>query len=141
MDNTRFFKYSPPLLGFPGGSSDKEPTCQCRRYKRPGFDPWVGKIPWRRTWQPTPIFLPGESPWTEKPGRLVSTGSQKVKHDCAKHTGLSKSKKKQDPTSCSQSNKLINKIFLKKKRNSYRMMLKYNNNVECRLQICIYGNF
>ena len=28
---------------------------------RDGFDPWVGKIPWRRTWQPTPIFLPGES--------------------------------------------------------------------------------
>ena len=31
---------------------------QCRR---PGFHPWVGKIPWRRTWQPTPVFLPGES--------------------------------------------------------------------------------
>ena len=30
---------------------------QCRR---PGFDPWVGKIPWRREWQPTPVFLPGE---------------------------------------------------------------------------------
>jgi len=30
---------------------------QCRR---PGFDPWVGKIPWRREWQPTPLFLPGE---------------------------------------------------------------------------------
>ena len=27
----------------------------------PGFDPWVGKIPWRRAWQPTPVFLPGES--------------------------------------------------------------------------------
>ena len=27
---------------------------------RPGFDPWVGKIPWRRKWQPTPVFLPGE---------------------------------------------------------------------------------
>ena len=29
--------------------------------KRCGFDPWVGKIPWRRAWQPTPVFLPGES--------------------------------------------------------------------------------
>ena len=29
--------------------------------RRPGFDPWVGKIPWRRAWQPTPVFLPGES--------------------------------------------------------------------------------
>ena len=33
-----------------------------------GFDPWVGKIPWRRAWQATPVFLPGESPWTEEPG-------------------------------------------------------------------------
>ena len=31
------------------------------RHKRWGFDPWVGKIPWRRAWQPTPVFLPGES--------------------------------------------------------------------------------
>ena len=36
---------------------------------RSGFGPWVGKIPWRRAWQPTPVFLPGESLWTEKPGR------------------------------------------------------------------------
>ena len=36
-------------------------TPQCRRLKRLGFDPWVGKIPWRRAWQPTPVFLPGES--------------------------------------------------------------------------------
>ena len=28
---------------------------------RQGFDPWVGKVPWRRAWQPTPVFLPGES--------------------------------------------------------------------------------
>ena len=43
------------------GTSGKEPTCQCRRCKRLRFDPWVGKIPWRRAWQPTPVFLPGES--------------------------------------------------------------------------------
>ena len=63
-------------MGFPGGASSKEPTCQCRRCKRRGFDPWVGKIPWRRAWQPTPVFLPGEfhgqrnlagySPWGHK---------------------------------------------------------------------------
>ena len=29
--------------------------------QRPGFDPWIGKIPWRRAWQPTPVFLPGDS--------------------------------------------------------------------------------
>ena len=49
------------LRGFSGGASGKEPTCQCRRYKRCGFDPWVRKIPWRKAWQPTPVFLPGES--------------------------------------------------------------------------------
>ena len=47
--------------GFPGGACGKEPACQCRRHKRFGFDPWVRKIPWKRAWQPTPVFLPGES--------------------------------------------------------------------------------
>ena len=48
---------------------------------------WVGKIPWRRAWQPTPVFLPGESPWTEEPGGLQSMGSQRVGRDRAiKHT-------------------------------------------------------
>ena len=47
--------------GFPGGASSEEPTCWCRRHKRWGFDPWVGKIPWRRAWQPTAVFLPRES--------------------------------------------------------------------------------
>ena len=54
----------PPLFhsrGFPGGATGKEPTWQCRRCKRRRFDPWVWKIPWRRAWQPTPVFLPGES--------------------------------------------------------------------------------
>ena len=49
------------LSGFPGSASDKEPTCPFRRSKRCRFYPWVGKIPWRRAWQPTPVFLPGES--------------------------------------------------------------------------------
>ena len=49
------------LRGFPGGASGKEPPCQCRRRNRHGLDPWVGNIPWRRAWQPTPVFLPGES--------------------------------------------------------------------------------
>ena len=42
---------------FPGGASGKEPPCQCRRCRRPGFNPWVGKIPWRRKWQSTPVFF------------------------------------------------------------------------------------
>ena len=40
-----------------------------------------GKISWRRKWQPTPVFLPGESSQTEEPGRLQSIGSQRVRHD------------------------------------------------------------
>ena len=46
---------------FPGGTSGKEHACQNRRHRRCRFDPWVGKIPWRRVWQPAPVFLPGES--------------------------------------------------------------------------------
>ena len=47
--------------GFPHGTGGKEPACQCKRCKRHGFDPWVRKIPCRRAWQPTPVFLAGES--------------------------------------------------------------------------------
>ena len=53
--------------------SDKESACQCRSHRRLGFNPWVRKIPWRRTWKHTSVFLPvashgqrslvGYSPW------------------------------------------------------------------------------
>ena len=49
------------ILGFLGSTSGKKPTCQYRRCRRCRFDPWVRKIPWRRAWQLTPVFLPGES--------------------------------------------------------------------------------
>ena len=49
-----------PSEGFPGGTIVKNPLANSR-CKRSGFDPWIGKIPWRRKWQPTPGFLPGES--------------------------------------------------------------------------------
>jgi len=39
----------------------KNPPANAGEIKRRGFDPWFGKIPWRKTWQPTPVFLPGES--------------------------------------------------------------------------------
>ena len=52
-----------------------------RRHKRSEFNPWVWKIPWRRAWQPTPVFLPRKIPWTEEPGGLQSTASQRVRHD------------------------------------------------------------
>ena len=47
-------------MGVPGGASGKEPAYQRRRNKRHRSDPWVGKIPWRRVQQPTPVFLPGK---------------------------------------------------------------------------------
>ena len=51
------------------------------RHKRCRFNPWVGKIPWRTAWQPTPVFLPGESPRTEEPVGLQSIGSQRVRQN------------------------------------------------------------
>ena len=53
-------------------------SLQCRK---PGFNPWVEKIPWRKAWQPTPVFLPGESPRAEEPGGLQSMGLQRVGDD------------------------------------------------------------
>ena len=67
--------YNNISTGFPGGSVVKNPPAV--------WETWVGKIPWRRTWQPTPVFLPGKSPWTEEPGGLQSMGLQRVRHDWA----------------------------------------------------------
>ena len=72
--------------GFPGGSSGKESACECRRSRRCCFGPWVGKMPWKRKWQPAPVFLPGEShgqrslagcsPW----GRKESDTTEATQH-------------------------------------------------------------
>ena len=68
------------ILLLPNSSSGKESA-----YKRRGFDPWVGKIPWRRAWQPTPVFLPGESHGQRSlvgwGGWVQSLGSQRVRRD------------------------------------------------------------
>ena len=66
-------------LGFPGGSDGKESGGL--QSGRPGFDPWVGMILCRKIWQPTLVFLPGESAWTEEPGGLQFMHSQRVRHD------------------------------------------------------------
>ena len=57
------FKNIKAMVGvrFPGSTSGEDPPCQCRRLKRSRFNPRVGKIPWRRAQQPTPVSLPGES--------------------------------------------------------------------------------
>ena len=63
-------------------NSGKESACQCRRCKKWGFNPWIGKIPWRKKRHPTPVFLPGElhgqrsrvgySPWSCKESDTLS---------------------------------------------------------------------
>ena len=78
-------------MDFPGGTSGKEPTCQCRRHKRCGFDPWVRKMPWRRAWQSIPVFLPGEShgqwslvgysPWGHKESEVTEATARKALRD------------------------------------------------------------
>ena len=55
----------------------KNPPAKCKRGKRRGYDPWVGKIPWR-TWQPTSGFLTGESHGQR---RLQSIGLYRIRHD------------------------------------------------------------
>ena len=55
------FIFCVSLMGFPGGASGKEPICPCRRYKKCGFDPWVGKSSGGRARQSTPVSLPRES--------------------------------------------------------------------------------
>ena len=100
-----------PRPGFSGGSDGKVSAC-----RRHGFNPWVGKIPWRREWQPTPVFLAGEShgqrslagysPWDHKELdttewltllSLISYPSLFPHSLCSNHTGSSLSLS----TSCS----------------------------------------
>ena len=85
-ENLAFLKLYHHFRGFPAGSVVKRICLQCRR---PGFDPRVRKIPWRRKWQPTPVFLPGEShgqrslagssPWGRRVGQDCVT-----KHSASK---------------------------------------------------------
>ena len=70
---------------FSGGASGKEPACQCRRHK---YDPWVRKNPWRRAWQSTLVFLPGESHGQRSlagyspGGRKELEVTEATEHDC-----------------------------------------------------------
>ena len=56
------------LCSPPDGSDTTESACSTEDLA--GFSPSAGKVPWKRAWQPTPVFQPGESPWAEGPGRL-----------------------------------------------------------------------
>ena len=60
----RFFFFNHKVtysLGLPRWLNGKESAYQCRKCRTQRFDPWAGKIPWRRKWQPDPAFLPGKS--------------------------------------------------------------------------------
>ena len=58
----------------------------CLQCRGPRFDPWVGKISWRREWLPTLGIVAWEIPWTEEPGWLQSVGSQRVGHEWMTNT-------------------------------------------------------
>ena len=50
---------------------------QCKRHQRPGFDPWLRKVPWRRKWQPSPVFLPGDrGAWQATVRRVAKSWTQ-----------------------------------------------------------------
>ena len=69
-----------PLVGFLGGPTGKEPTCQCRRHKRCGFDSYVEE-PLEEGMATHSSNLAWGIPWTEEPGGLQSIGSRRVRHN------------------------------------------------------------
>ena len=69
-----------PLIGLPGNSVVKQSTCQCRRCR---FNPWIGKIPQRRKWQPTPVFLPGKSHGQRSLAGYSPWGHKRVRNNLA----------------------------------------------------------
>ena len=75
-------------MGFLGGASGKESTCQCRRHKRLWFNPWVRKIPWNRKWQPIPIFLPGKFHGQRSLARYSPWGCKELDVTEYTHLGL-----------------------------------------------------
>ena len=58
--------YTYTCIAFPSGASGKEPTCQCRRHKRLGFNPWVGKTPLEESTATHSSILVQRIPWTEE---------------------------------------------------------------------------
>ena len=73
--------------GLPGWLRGKESACQCRRCTRPGSNPWVGKIPWRKKWQPTPVCLPGKSHGQRSLVGYYPRGHKSVRHDLVTKRG------------------------------------------------------
>ena len=70
-------------MGFPGGSAGKEPVMQETQAPSLGWED-----PLEKERQPTPVFLPGESPWKEEPGQLQFIGSHRVRHNWVTNTSI-----------------------------------------------------
>ena len=68
------------IQGFPSSSVVKNPPAQCLRH---GLSPWVGKIPWRRKWQPTPVSLPGKSHGQRRLAGYSPLGHKRIGHNLA----------------------------------------------------------
>ena len=88
--------FSPPatsrwVLIFLSGAANLKKQANCVNARDMGSIPGLGRSPWRRKWQPTPVFLPGKIPWTEEPGGLQYMEFQRVRH------GLATKQKQQKP--------------------------------------------
>ena len=78
MDDAQIYD----IYGFPGGSDGKESACNVGD---PGLIPGSGRSPWRRKWQPTPVFLPGKSH-----GQRSLVGYRKWGHEIVGHNLVTK---------------------------------------------------
>ena len=76
-EREKYFILANRWAGLPRWLSGKEFACQCRRHWRLEFNPWVGKISWRRKWQNHCSILARIIPWTEESARFQSTGVSK----------------------------------------------------------------
>ena len=114
--SARSLDQSVDTLRLPRWLCSKEPTCQCRGPKRHGFDPWARKIPWRRAWQPTSVFLSRESLGQRNLAGYSPWGC-KVRHDleCMHIDTLSD----WDQTSCRHTSPLNGNALLSRSKSSH----------------------
>ena len=164
--------------GFQGGARGKEPSCQCRRHKRYVFDPCVRKIPveegmatdssilggghgnplqytWRRAWQPTPVYLPGESngqrslggysPWVHKElnitkhKHLISSSQYSDRVDARKIQGRGRHLRPKKYFLLEKTPKGT-ETSLKKVQTLSRIFWKYSQQILSRHQYCLNAN-
>ena len=103
---------------FPGGTSGKEPACQCRRLKGRRFDPWVRRSPSEGSGNPVQYSCLGNPPWTEEPGGLQFMGLQKVRHDQAQDWESWRWDHPGAPNFCPYFNTSLTLLALSRARNS-----------------------